>query len=93
MNVRRIAIATTCAAAVVGGTATIILACGGNAKPNCFQTAWIAKFPPAVVVLPPGGGAIAVPIGILPFVSWNTNPLCAQPSAATIGLSNTPKKG
>lgn len=89
MNVRRIAIVTTCAAAVVGGTATIILACQGSPKPNCFQTAWIAKFPPAVVVLPPGGGPIAVPIGILPFATWNTNPLCAQPSSASIGLTFT----
>ena len=73
----------------LSGAAVVVWACQGTAKPNCFQTAWIAKFPPAVVVLPPGGGPIAVPIGILPFVTWNTNPLCAQPSAASIGLTFT----
>jgi hypothetical protein len=74
---------------VIGGAGVVVWACQGTPRPNCFQSAWLAKFPPAVVVLPPGGGPIAVPIGVLPFAVWNTNPLCAQPSGASIDLTFT----
>lgn len=89
MSKTKLAVISGIVALGLSGAAVVVWACQGTAKPNCFQTAWIAKFPPAVVVLPPGGGPIAVPIGILPFVTWNTNPLCAQPSAASIGLTFT----
>ena len=55
---------------------------------------FLAKFTPGVVVFPPGGGAINVPIGVLPFASWNTQglpnaPICPQPISATLNLTLT----
>lgn len=71
----------------MGAVTAIIFACGGTVKPNCFQTAWLAKFVPSTIVLPTAPGAITVPVGVLPYVLWNTNPACAQPVGATLELT------
>lgn len=72
----------------------ILQACGGTPAPPCGRAIWLAKFTPGVVVIPPAGGPINVPIGVLPFASWNptglpANPICPQPTAATLTLTLT----
>lgn len=72
----------------------ILQACGGPPVPPCGRAVFLAKFTPGVVVIPPAGGAINVPIGVLPFAGWNTQglpnaPVCPQPTAATLTLTLT----
>ena len=69
-------------------------ACGGTPVPPCGRAVFLAKFTPGVVVFPVGGGAINVPIGVLPFAQWNNTgapmaPICPQPTAATLSLTLT----
>lgn len=68
-----------------------LFACGGTTVPPCGRTIWLAKFPPTVVLFPSTGTSILVPIGVLPFVSWdNINILvCPQPISASITLTLT----
>ncbi|MFN0205061.1 MAG: hypothetical protein ACKVS6_01955 [Planctomycetota bacterium] len=66
-----------------------ILACQGTPRPNCGQSIFLAKFPRRTVVFPGAGIGFTVPIGLLPFVTWNPNILCAQPSAASLELTLT----
>ena len=63
--------------------------CGSTVKPNCFQTAYLAKFVDGTIPHPGSEADIVIPIGLMPFVSWNTNPTCAQPSGATLELTVT----
>ena len=78
-------------------TESDVFPCGGTPlPPKCPRTIYLAKFAPKVVVIPPAGGPITVPIGVLPFVSWNsTNPGCAVPTGAALSLtlSCTPAGG
>jgi len=62
-------------------------ACDGARRPACGRTAWLAKWVEKTVVHPGDGIAIDVKIGVLPFVSWNLHPNCAQPSAASLTLT------
>ncbi len=66
-----------------------IMACMGTPAPPCGRSVSLAKFTPGVVVFPPAGGAISVPIGVLPFAWWNPNPVCAQPTSASLMLTLT----
>jgi len=62
--------------------------CDGTLNPPCARAIYLAKFAPTTVVLP-ASGPINVPIGLLPFVSWdnvNTN-TCGQPTGATLSLT------
>ena len=62
-------------------------ACDGTLVPVCGRTIYLAKFAPQTVVIP-ATGPINVPIGLLPFVSWNASGNnCAQPGAATLTLT------
>lgn len=66
----------------------VLIPCDGTINPPCGRTIYLAKFSPQSVVLP-ASGPISVPIGLLPFVSWdnvNTN-VCAQPTSATLTLT------
>lgn len=65
---------------------TSLRACGGTPPPPCGRSVFLAKFAPAVVVVP-AAGPIVVPIGVLPFATWNTSLLCAQPVSATLDLT------
>ncbi|MFQ5636762.1 MAG: hypothetical protein ACE5IR_02065, partial [bacterium] len=61
----------------------------GTLKPPCSRTIYLAKFSPGTVVIPESG-AIEVPIGVLPFVSWDSaNAQCGQPASATLELTLT----
>lgn len=73
---------------------TPLHACGGTPPPSCGRSIFLAKFAPAVVVFPFGGGPINVPIGVLPFVTWNNTgapaaPVCPIPTGATLSLTLT----
>jgi hypothetical protein len=83
--------AITAAAVALGGIgASKLSACGGSTRPNCFQTVLLAKFTPAVVLFPAPGAAVTVPVGVVPFVTWNNvTAACAQPSGASISLTFT----
>ena len=87
MRSRRFAQAAVAASIGIAATAVVVWACGGTFRPNCFQTAWLAKFPPDTVVAPPGGGPIDVPIGVLPYAAWSQGAVCAKPTAATLTLT------
>lgn len=64
-----------------------MFACEGSLNPPCSRSIFLAKFAPATVVIP-SSGPINVPVGLLPFVTWdNTNNNCAQPSTATLTLT------
>lgn len=89
MSLRKPRMVATLFVGVVGLVTAIIFACGGTVRPNCFQTAWLAKFVPTTIVLPTSPAAITVPVGLLPFALWNTNPACAQPTGASIDLTFT----
>jgi hypothetical protein len=66
-----------------------LLACGGTPAPPCTGKAvFLAKFTPAVVVLP-AAGPIAVPVGLLPFAFWDTRPFCPMPTSASVSLTLT----
>jgi len=72
-----------------------ILPCEGSLNPPCSRSIFLAKFAPATVVIP-ASGPINVPVGLLPFVTWdNTNNNCGQPSNAilTLTLNCTPVGG
>lgn len=88
MSTRRVVVLVS--VVVMGLTArqVAVWACEGTFIPNCFQSAWLAKFPPATVVMP-ASGPISVPVGVLPFVTWNTSAACATPSGATLSITLT----
>jgi hypothetical protein len=65
------------------------LACMGTFRPNCGQTAWLAKFISSSIVLPGTGADITVPIGLVPYVLWNPTSPCAQPQTAALDLTLT----
>lgn len=72
-------------------TIAIIIACSGSpTPPTCPQTIFLSKYTPATFVIPTGGGAFTVPIGILPFVSWdNVTNGCAVPGGASVTFTLT----
>jgi hypothetical protein len=78
-------------AGILALTGVIVWACSGTPQPpDCWQTAYLAKSTPSSVVAPPGGGAITVPITVIPFVDWNAADIrCAQPTFAEITLTLT----
>ncbi len=64
-------------------------ACTGTFRPNCGQTAWLAKFVTSSIVLPGTGADITVPIGVLPYALWNPASPCAQPNTGALELTLT----
>ncbi|MFQ5651093.1 MAG: hypothetical protein ACE5IY_14225, partial [bacterium] len=59
----------------------------GTLKPPCSRTIYLAKFSPGTVVIPENS-AIDVPIGVLPFVSWDSaSTQCGQPTSAALELT------
>ncbi len=68
---------------------SVVWPCGGTVLPPfCPRNVFLAKFAPAVVVIPPAGGPINVPIGVLPFAAWNNaDPRCAVPVGAFLNLT------
>ncbi len=91
MNIRKRVLVAVLSLAMVGpATVSIILACMGSPRPNCSQTAWVAKMVPGVVVVPAGAAVVPVPINLLPFVQWSLpTPPCAAPVAATLTVTVT----
>ena len=84
MRIRTLATALAVAVNVVGLAGLVSWACEGTQKPNCFQTVYICKFAECVVVHPGAGQDIKIPLGVIPFINWNTNPLCKQPTSARV---------
>ncbi len=62
-------------------------ACGSTLRPVCFQTAYLAKYVDGTIMHPGDGEDITIPIGLVPFVSWNPTAPCAQPSGASLELT------
>ena len=61
----------------------------GTLKRPCSRTIYLAKFSPGTVVIPESG-PIEVPVGVLPFVSWDdVNGQCGQPTSAALELTLT----
>jgi hypothetical protein len=79
------------ALSLIAGSPAQVLACFGTpAPPRCAQTIWLAKYVPTTIVNPGTGSDIVVPIGLVPYVSWESGTLgCAQPVAATVSLTIT----
>ncbi len=64
-------------------------ACEGTLVPVCGRSIFLAKFAPTTVVLP-ASGPINVPIGLVPYVTWNAdNPNCSKPVSASLTLTLT----
>ena len=89
MNVKRTIFVLLFAPFFMTITETIILACFSSpVPPTCARTIYLAKTSPGVVLIPAGGGAFTAPVGVVPFVSWDTQPACAQYTAPTSLPSN-----
>ena len=75
----------------------IVWACMGTPQPpRCPQSAWVAKFVSTTVVNNNATGSTTIPIGIIPYVTWdNGTGACAQPISAslTVRLECTPLGG
>lgn len=78
------------AAIAVSLASGALWACSGTSQPNCGQSIYLAKFAPSSVVLVDPSADLIVPIGLLPFVTWNNvTPACAAPSGASLALTLT----
>ena len=89
MSIRPLIRFTIIIGLVVLGREVIVRACGGTPRPNCGRSIFLAKFVPATVVYPGPATPIVVPVGLVPFVTWNTMAPCAQPVSATLALTLT----
>lgn len=71
--------------------APIAWACMGTSQPpKCSRAIYLAKFSQGNVVFPTPTRATQVPVGVLPFVSWDSaDKRCAQPVSAQIVLTFT----
>ncbi|GEM_PF-571793 len=58
--------------------------CGGTPRPSCGRSIWMALLAPKNVAFR-AGVPIQVPIGVMPYLIWNPNPPCAQPTANSSG--------
>ena len=61
--------------------------CDSKIKPNCGRSVWLAKAVSKTVVHPGDFTNIYVDLNLLPFATWNLNPLCAQPISASLMVS------
>jgi len=83
----RVSLCVAAAAAVVTSVPAAARACSGTSQPNCGQSVYVAKFAPATVLLSDPSADLVVPIGFLPFATWNNiSPGCATPSGATLSV-------
>lgn len=68
-------------------TAPPAAGCDGSRRPACGRSAWLAKWVERVVVHPGDDAVIEIKVGLLPYVTWNQHPSCAQPTSAVLALT------
>lgn len=84
-----LAVALGMVAALLGVRVATVMGCNASLINPCSRSAYVAKFVNRCVVNPPGGGPVTVPIGLVPFVTWNTAGACGQPSSHTLRVTLT----
>ena len=84
MNKKRFVLLFLLSPLVFFGTVEIIKACFSSPKPlNCPRTMYLAASIDGVIVNPIGGGPVPLPVGVVPFVSWDQTAGCAVPVGAS----------
>lgn len=85
------AFAVAAASAIVAGVRPPeSYGCNPDFLPICGRSAFLAKFVNQVVVNPTTPAAVQVPIGLVPFVTWNPNStICAQPTGHRLDVTVT----
>ena len=84
MLLKKVLLTVSASVAMVLGAIAIVIACNPSTlPPQCPQSIFLAKFAPSIFVIPPDDAPFTVPIGMLPFVSWDDDTgACADPVSA-----------
>ena len=88
MLLKKILLSISAGFAMVLGVIAIVIACNPSPlPPQCPQSIFLAKFAPSVFVIPEGDDPFDVPLGMLPFVSWDDDTgACAVPTSASLDV-------
>ena len=86
MLFKKVLLTISASLAMVLGIIAIVIACNPSPlPPQCPQSIFLAKFAPGVFVIPEGDDPFDVPLGMLPFVSWDDDTAaCADPVSASL---------
>ena len=89
MLLKKILLSISAGFAMVLGVIAIVIACNPSPlPPQCPQSIFLAKFAPSIFVIPEGADPFDVPLGMLPFVSWDDDTgACAAPVSANLEVT------